>query len=110
MNKNLLKEIPLLMIILLPYIIILLFWNSFPDEVPIFWDMLDGTNRLVSKMPGLLMIPSLNLFIYLLFLAVPRIDRRWKDFTLFNSSFYWLRLGVTIFMGIVWLVTIVTVD
>jgi len=106
MKENMTKEMPMLLLLLLPYIVILLLWNSFPDFIPIHWSMESGADRLVPKMPGVLIVPSLNVFIYLLFLAIPRIDKRWKEFNLFKNKYYWVRFGVVIFMTLIWGATI----
>lgn len=110
MTKNsFVKEIPMILVMLIPFFSLLILWNDIPEQVPIHWNMENEIDNYVSKFPGLFILPVINIGIYLLFLGIPRIDPRWRDSNLFSKTFYWLRFGVVLFMVLVWSASIFSV-
>ena len=97
------KELPLLIILLLPFIIIAVFWNLIPEQMPIYWNLQSEMDSFVSKWPGLFIMPFANIGIYLLFLGIPRLDIHRSNLKLFKKSFYWLRLGVVSIIFLFWM-------
>lgn len=108
-KKRVIKEIPMFILLLIPFAVIAFLWNDLPEQVPIHWSMGNEADIYADKLPGLFLIPILNFGIYFLFLGVPRIDPRWKDFHLFDKTFYWLRFGIVLFMVIVWSMSILSI-
>ena len=97
------KELPMLLILLLPFVIIAIFWNAIPDQLPIYWNLQSEVDTYASKWPGLFFLPFANICIYLLFLGVPRIDIHRANLNLFKKSFYGLRLGIVSLLFMLWM-------
>lgn len=74
MKYNLKSEIPVLIVVMLPFLYLGMIWNALPDMVPTHWNLygeIDGYN----KKETLLWIPFLlPLLTYLIFLIAPVID------------------------------------
>lgn len=75
---NFKKELPLLVIVLVPFIYLAYIWDELPSKVPIHWNFKGEIDRYGDK-TELIIIPFLlPLFIYLVFLVVPKIDPKNK--------------------------------
>lgn len=74
MKYNLKNEIPILIVVMLPFLYLGIIWNSLPDIIPIHWNFygeIDG----YGKKETLLWVPFLlPLLTYLIFLIAPIID------------------------------------
>lgn len=76
MNLN--KELPILAIVLLPFIYLGYVWNELPSKVPMHWNIKGEIDRYGDK-SELIIIPFLlPLLVYLIFLVVPKIDPKNK--------------------------------
>ena len=72
------KELPLLLIVILPFIYLAYIWNELPNRVPIHWDGEGKVNGYGDKM-SLILIPILfSLLTYTLLTLVPIIDPKGK--------------------------------
>lgn len=72
------KELPLVLIVLLPFIYLAYIWNELPEKVPIHWNIKGEIDRYGEKME-LLIIPFLLPFlVYIIFWVVPKIDPKNK--------------------------------
>lgn len=75
---NLKKELPILAIVLLPFIYLAYVWNELPSKVPMHWNIKGEIDRYGDK-SELIIIPFLlPLLVYLIFLVVPKIDPKNK--------------------------------
>jgi uncharacterized membrane protein len=93
------KELPLLMIVALPFVYLFSVWHKLGDKVPLHWDINGEVDRYGSKME-LVMIPFLlPVLIYVIFLVVPLIDLKGKIQKM-GGKFYSLRFILTVFMSI----------
>lgn len=68
------KELPLIGIVLLPFLYLALLWNRLPDKVPMHYNIHGEVDRYGDKSELLLIPILLPLLTYLIFLAVPLID------------------------------------
>ena len=74
MKTTLKSELPLLLIVALPFVYLALLWNQIPERVPLHWNFQGEIDRWGDK-SELWLIPFLTTFlIYVIFLAVPAID------------------------------------
>jgi uncharacterized membrane protein len=73
-SLHLRKELPILALLLLPFVALPFFWSDLPEVVPIHWDMNGEPDRLVSKTTGLLLLPCIGAIVYSLFWLIPVID------------------------------------
>jgi uncharacterized membrane protein len=74
MNPALRKELPIIAIVLLPFIYLGYIWNELPSEVPIHWN-LEGEIDGYGKKGTLVLVPiMLPLLIYIMLSIIPKID------------------------------------
>lgn len=97
---NLKKEIPLILIVLLPFIYLGYIWGSLPDRVPVHWDGEGEINGWGSK-TSLIILPFILPFLtYLIFSFVPLIDPK-KKLSIMGDKFYNLKLATVLVMSTV---------
>lgn len=71
---NLKKELPLILLAIVPFVYLAVIWNHLPETVPLHWNAAGEIDRYGSR-NELWMIPLMTSgLIYLLMLAVPAID------------------------------------
>lgn len=76
--------------------------NKLPDNLPTHWNIKGEVDSYGSKY----IFAVLNIALYLLLLIVPRIDPRKKNYTVFSSTYYKLRLILTLFFSLFYLLVI----
>ncbi len=99
------KELPLIAVVLLPFLYLAYYWNRLPSRVPIHWNFQGQIDRYGSKMELLLIPILLPLLIYLIFLVIPLIDPKQKLKSMGNK-YQRIKSLVTIFMSLLALVII----
>ena len=75
---NLKKEIPLIAIVLLPFIYLAYIWNQLPEKVPMHWNIKGEVDRYGEKIELIIIPFLLPLLVYIIFLVVPKIDPKNK--------------------------------
>lgn len=75
---NLKKELPLIIIVLLPFIYLAYVWDQLPEKIPVQWGINGEISRYGDKIELLLMTILLPLFVYIIFLIAPKIDPKNK--------------------------------
>lgn len=75
---NLKKELPIISIILLPFVYLAIIWNKLPQKVPVHWNIRGEVDRYGEKTEMILIPILLPLLVYLIFLVVPKIDPKNK--------------------------------
>ncbi|MBW8242329.1 SdpI family protein [Muricauda oceani] len=104
---NLKKELPLIGIVLLPFLYLAYVWNQLPTEVPLHWNIKGEVDRYGDK-SELILIPILtSLLIYVIFLAVPHIDPK-KQIQKMGKKYDTLKWIITTFMSVLALFIIYT--
>ena len=78
MTKLLAKDWPALLALLVPFVLIPLFWNQIPDEIPMQWGTDGEVNKWGQKGFDVFILPLASLGAYLLMLAIPYIDPKRK--------------------------------
>jgi uncharacterized membrane protein len=78
MKTTLIKELPLIIIMLVPIIYLLTVWNILPDKIPMHYDVHGNINGYESKMSMLLTILLITIPTYLILLFIPRFDPKGK--------------------------------
>lgn len=97
--KRYLKELPLWILIILPYVYLAMVWNQLPEQVPTHFNM-EGNPDDWSSRVFLLLIPGgMGLFLYLLLLIIPYLDPK-KKIHLMGSRYYNFRIVLTLFFAI----------
>ncbi len=72
------KEIPLLIIVSIPFLYLAYIWGKLPEKVPLHWNINGEIDRYGSKTELLLIPVLLPLLTYVLFLIIPKIDPKEK--------------------------------
>ena len=104
---NLKKELPLIGIVLLPFVYLAYIWNQLPAQVPMHYNIEGEIDRYGNK-SELILIPIMtSLLIYLIFLAVPYIDPK-KQIQKMGGKYDTLKFIITTFMSILALFIIYT--
>ncbi|UJF30581.1 SdpI family protein [Kaistella sp. 97-N-M2] len=75
---NLKKELPIISIVLLPFVYLAIIWNKLPQKVPVHWNIRGEVDRYGEKTEMILIPILLPLLVYLIFLVVPKIDPKNK--------------------------------
>ena len=75
---NLKKELPLIAIVLLPFIYLAYLWNDLPSKVPMHWNLKGEIDRYGDKSELIIIPILLPLLVYVIFLVVPKIDPKNK--------------------------------
>lgn len=98
MKASIQKEIPLILVVLIPFIYIWVIWDQLPDKVPLHWNINGEVDRYGDKIE-LLMIPILlPLLVYLLFWIIPKIDPKRKIKNM-GRKYDLLKTFMTVFMS-----------
>jgi len=93
-------------IILVPYFFVAWFWDKFPDQVPTHFGLDGAPDDYSSKVTGLLLFPGINILMYFLFLVLPKIDPRKKNYALFADKYKTIRLVLHSFLSFTIMTTI----
>lgn len=72
------KELPILGIIMLPFVYLTYLWNELPSKVPMHWNMKGEVDRYGDKSELIIISVLLPLLVYIIFLAIPKIDPKNK--------------------------------
>lgn len=100
------KDWLILVVLLFPFIVTLYFWNHLPEQIPIHWNFEGEVDNYVPKMPGIFYLPAFAVVLYVLFLAVPLIDPRWSNYSLFKGSYQTLKFSIVAIMTLLFYVII----
>lgn len=98
MKKSILKELPLIGIVLLPFVYLYIVWNKLPQKVPLHWNMKGEIDRYGDKSELILIPVLLPLLIYGLFWIIPKIDPKGKIKNMGNK-YDMLKTVLTVFMS-----------
>lgn len=96
-NQTIRRELFLIVLTVIPIIYLLINWSSLPDQVPIHFDIDGDPNGYGSK----LLYIFLPIGLYLLMLVLPYIDPRKKNYEIFGSTYFKLRVILCLFFGII---------
>ncbi|MDN3491728.1 SdpI family protein [Winogradskyella bathintestinalis] len=106
---NLKKELPLIAIVLLPFIYLAYIWDQLPDKVPMHWNMEGEIDRYGEKVELIIIPIILPLLVYLIFLVVPKIDPKNKLHKM-GDKLQTIKFLLTTFMSILAMFIIYTAE
>lgn len=99
MKTSLAKELPIIIIIILPFLYLAYIWNTLPAQVPIHWNAqgeIDGYAGRIS----LLLIPfALPVLTYIIFSCIPKLDPKGK-IGLMGTKYHHLKLLLVAMMSL----------
>ena len=91
----------ILVLIILGFALGAYFYPSLPDRVPIHWNARGEINGYGSKLFGAFGLPAINLGMYIMFLALPYIDPKRKNYASFKSTYQFQKyLLMVFFLGL----------
>ncbi len=99
MKPSLKKELPVIAIMLLPFIYLAYVWHELPDKVPIHWNVQGQIDRYGSRSELIIVVFALPVLIYLILLAVPLIDPKYKIKNM-GSKYQNIKMLITLFMSV----------
>jgi len=105
MNNNFKREWPFLVILAIPLIVAILIYPQMPDQVPIHWNVKGEVDNYGSKVFGTFFLPILNVFLYILFLVLPKFDPKRANYSKFDSSYLTIRYSLHLFFALIFGVT-----
>ena len=86
MKIHLKKELPLLLIVAMPFIYLAYVWADLPNKVPLHWNIKGEIDRWGDKQELILIPFLLPLLTYIIFLFVPIIEEGLFDGEILNST------------------------
>ena len=94
------KELPLISMVLLPFIYLAYVWNELPQKVAVHWNLQGEIDRYGSKFELVLIPILLPLLSYVIFLIVPYIDPKGKIKNM-GAKYGHLKMFITLLMSII---------
>ncbi|MBF4467314.1 SdpI family protein [Flavobacterium sp. LC2016-12] len=107
MNLELKKELPIIGIVLTPFVYLAIIWNSLPEKVPVHWNYKGEIDRWGDKFSLITILFLLPVLIYVLMTFIPRIDPK-NRISLMGGKFYQLKFILVLFMSLIALLVLYT--
>lgn len=95
---NLKREIPLIIIVLIPFIYLAYIWSSLPETVPTHWNYKGEIDDWGSKNSLILITFLLSAVTYILFTIIPLIDPK-KRIQTMGNKYHNLKFLMVLFMS-----------
>lgn len=99
MNAALRKELPIIGIVLMPFIYLAFIWNTLPNKVPTHWNYKGEVDHWGDKFSLIGLLFMLPVLVYVLLLVVPKIDPK-KRIALMGGKFYQLKFFLVLCMSL----------
>lgn len=109
MKFNLKKELPLLVLVALPFMYLSYLWNSLPDKIPIHWNFKGEIDGWGSKIQLVYILFGLTVLSYVILLLIPLIDPK-KKLEKMGNKFYLLKFWVVLLMSLIGLFILYSVQ
>jgi uncharacterized membrane protein len=102
MEKSFLqREWGILLVLCIPFIYLAFIWNQLPDIIPTHFNLQGKPDAYGSKVFGTLLLPGINVLLYFLLLFIPRIDPRYKNYSIFKKSYHAIRMVIHFFFSVI---------
>lgn len=98
MNLGLKKELPLIGIVLVPFVYLAVIWNNLPEKVPVHWNYNGQIDRWGEKYTLIIIVFLFTIFLYGLMLIIPKIDPK-KRLEIMGGKFYQLKFILLLFFS-----------
>ena len=100
------SEIIALGVILLSFIIGIYFYPQMPEKIASHWDAQGQVDGYISKFWGLFLMPLLSMILFLLFIAIPKIDPLKHNIEKFRKYYDGFVVLIIVYLFYVYLLTI----
>ncbi|MFQ3174179.1 MAG: putative membrane protein [Flavobacterium sp.] len=98
MKLTIKKELPLIGIVLAPFVYLAIIWNTLPEEVPTHWNYKGEVDKWGDKYSLIALLFLLPVLTYVLMLVIPKIDPK-KKIELMGGKYYQLKFILVLFMS-----------
>ncbi len=95
---NIKKEIPLLLVVLIPFVYLAYIWSSLPDTVPLHWNYKGEIDDWGNKSSLIFITFLLSGLTYILFTVIPFIDPK-KRIQTMGNKYHNLKFLMVLFMS-----------
>ncbi|RXM46798.1 SdpI family protein [Flavobacterium sp. YO64] len=99
MNLEFKKELPIIGIVLAPFVYLGMIWNSLPERVPIHWNINGQIDDWGNKSFLIVLVFMLPGLMYLITIAAVKFDPK-KRISLMGSKFYQLKFFLVLIMSL----------
>ena len=88
-NKfNIKRELPLLIMIIMVFAISFYFYPQLPERIPTHWNFRGEIDGYSNKLSGSLIMPIMNLVMYVMFLFLPALDPKKRIISYLKAPIY----------------------
>jgi uncharacterized membrane protein len=98
MKLSVKKELPLIGIVLAPFVYLAIIWDTLPDKVPTHWNYKGDVDKWGDKYSLIALLFLLPVLTYVLMLVIPKIDPK-KKIELMGGKYYQLKFVLVLFMS-----------
>jgi uncharacterized membrane protein len=98
MKSTLKKELPLIGIVLAPFVYLAIIWSTLPEKVPTHWNYKGEVDQWGDKYSLIALLFLLPVLTYLLLSVIPRIDPK-KKMGQMGGKYYQLKFILVLFMS-----------
>jgi uncharacterized membrane protein len=99
MNSTLKKELPIIGIVLMPFVYLAFIWNTLPEKVPTHWNYKGEVDHWGDKFSLIGLVFMMPVLIYVLLLVIPKIDPK-KRIALMGGKYYQLKFFLVLCMSL----------
>lgn len=92
------KYIVPILVIIVSVLLSVFFYSSLPDSMASHWNGQGVVDGYSSRLFNVLFFPLLNIFLFLLFKYIPKVDPKWKSIKTFEGKFNLFISSMLIFM------------
>ena len=101
------SRIAVIIIIILSFLVAVSFYPKAPDKIASHWNAQGEADSYMSKFWGLFFMPFVILGLFLLFIAIPKIDPLRANYEKFRKYYDGLVLTVILFMFYIYMLSVV---
>jgi uncharacterized membrane protein len=98
MKLTLKKELPLIGIVLAPFVYLAIIWNILPEKVPTHWNYKGEVDKWGDKYSLIVLLFLLPVLTYVLMVVIPKIDPK-KKIGQMGGKYYQLKFILVLFMS-----------
>jgi uncharacterized membrane protein len=98
MNVTLKKELPIIGIVLIPFVYLAFIWNTLPNKVPTHWNYKGEVDHWGDKFSLIGLLFMLPVLVYIILLVAPKIDPK-KRIALMGRKYYQLKFILVLIMS-----------
>ncbi len=95
----------ILILILFTFIVGIYLYPQLPEQMPMHWNIKGEVDSYGDKLFGTFLLPTLNLFLFAMFIILPKIDPRKENYQKFTGPYKIIRHTMHLFFILVFFVT-----